>query len=71
MAPADAWVDISTHGFRKQGTTAMFDVCIVNLESSSYLNTTLENVLAKAEKERKDKYLQPCLEHRQKFTPLV
>ena len=32
---------------------------------------TLENALAKAEKEKKDLYLQDCLECRRLFTPMV
>ena len=32
---------------------------------------TPEKALAKAEKEKKDLYLQACLEHRSTFTPMV
>ena len=42
--------DVSAHGFWKWGTTAMFDIRIVNLDSGSYLRMTLEKALAKAEK---------------------
>ena len=43
--------DVSAHGFWKRGTTAMFDIIIVNLDAGSYLHMTPEKALAKAEKE--------------------
>ena len=36
----------------------MFDIRIVNLDTGSYLRMTPEKALAKAEKEKKDLYLQ-------------
>ena len=63
--------DISAHGFWKRVTTAMFDIRIVNLDASSYLRMTPEKAIAKAEKEKKDLYLQACLERRRTFTPMV
>ena len=63
--------DISTHGFCKQGTTAIFDIRIVNLDAGSYLCMTPEKALAKVEKDKKDLYLQACLERRRHFTPMV
>ena len=50
--------DVSDHSFWKRGTTAMFDIGIVNLDSGSYLCMTPEKALAKAEKEKKYLYLQ-------------
>ena len=49
----------------------MFDIRIVNLDAGSYLCMTPEKALAKAEKEKKDFYLQACLERRRTFTPIV
>ena len=49
----------------------MFDIRIVNLEAGSYLRMTPEKALAKAEKEKKDLYLQACLKRRRTFTPMV
>ena len=49
----------------------MFDVIIVNLNAGSYLRMTPEKALAKAEKKKKDLYLQACLERRRTFTPMV
>ena len=49
----------------------MFDIRIVNLDAGSYLCMTPVQALAKAEKEKKDLYLQACLERRRTFTPMV
>ena len=49
----------------------MFDIRIVNLNAGSYLRMTPEKALAKADKEKKDLYLQACLERRRTFTPMV
>ena len=49
----------------------MFDIIIVNLDAGSYLRMTPEKALAKAEKEKKDLYLQACLERIRTFTPMV
>ena len=71
VVPAESRADVSAHGFWKQGTTTMFDIRIVNLDAGSYLRMTPEKALAKAEKEKKDFYLQACLKHRRTFTPMV
>ena len=71
VVPAESRADVSAHGFWKRGTTAMFDIRIVNLDAGSYLRMTPEKALAKAEKEKKDLYLQACLEHRRTFTTMV
>ena len=49
VVSAESRADISAHGFWKRGTTAMFDIIIVNLNAGSYLRMTLEKALAKAE----------------------
>ena len=63
--------DISAHGFWKWGTTAFLDMRIVDLDVVSYLYQTSARALARAEKEKKDKYLQPCMDCRNSFTPMV
>ena len=68
---AESRADVSAHGFWKRGTTLMFDIQIVNFDAGSYLRMTSEKALAKAEKEKKDLYLQDCLERRSSFTPMV
>ena len=63
--------DVSVHGFWKWGTAALFDMQIVNLYAVSYLRQTSAKALETAEKEKKYKYLQPCLGRRRSFTPMV
>ena len=70
VIPAESRADVSAHGFWRRGTTAMFDIRIVNLDAGSYPHMTPEKDLAKAEKEKKDLYLQACLERRRTFTPM-
>ena len=36
--PDESWADVSVHGFWKWGTTAIFDMQIVNLDAGSYLH---------------------------------
>ena len=71
QVPAEWRADISAHGFWKRGTIAMFDIRIFNLNAGFYLHMTAEKALAKAEKEKKDLYLQACLERRRTFTHMV
>ena len=49
--------DFGAHGFWRQGTTALFDVFIVNLDSISYLHMIPDKDIAKAEIEKKYTYL--------------
>ena len=69
--PAESRADVSAHSFWKRGTTAIFDIQIVNLDVGSSLRMTLEKDLAKAEKDENDSYLQDCLESIRDFTPMV
>ena len=71
VGPAESRADVSAHGFWKRGATAMFDIRIFNLDAGSYLRMTPEKALAKAEKEKKDLYLQARLELRRTFNPMV
>ena len=71
QVPAESRADVSTHILWKQRTTTMFDIRIVNLDAGSYLRMTPEKALAKAEKEKKNFYLQACLERRSTFTSMV
>ena len=71
VVPAESKADMSAHGFWKRGTTAMFNIRIVNLNAGSYLNMTPAKALAKTEKVKNDLYLQACLERRRTFTPMV
>ena len=71
VVPVESRADVSAHGFWKRGTTFMFDIRIFNLDTGSYLRMTPEKALAKAEKEKKDLYLQACLDHGRNFIPMV
>ena len=49
---------LGEHGFGKQGTTALFEMRVVNLDTGSYLCMLPEKALEKSEKDKKDTYLQ-------------
>ena len=53
------------------GVTMMFDIRIVDLDAGSCLRMTPEKALERADKEKKDLYLQACLEPRLPFTRMV
>ena len=71
----EAWlkpqVEAWSHGVRVLGKIAQQHPQIFNFNAGSYLLMTPEKILAKAEKEKKDLYLQDCLERRRTFTPMV
>ena len=71
QVPLESRADVSAHGFGKRGTIMMFNIQIFILDAGSYLCMTPEKSLAKAEKEKKDFYLQAHLERRRTFTPMV
>ena len=55
---AESRADVSSNGFWKWGTTAMFVIGISNLNKDLYLRTMPGNDLAKSNKDKKDLYLQ-------------
>ena len=57
QVPAESRSDVSAHGFWKRGTTAMFDIRIVNVDAGSYLRMTPEKALAKSDKGNKYLYI--------------
>ena len=59
--PDESRAYISVHGFWKWGTTALFDIQIVNLYAESYLRQTSTKALATAKKEKIEKYLHTCM----------
>ena len=69
--PDESHVDVSIHGFWKWGTTTLFDMRVVNLDAVSYLHQTSTKYPAAAKQEKIYRYLQPCLECRRSFTPMV
>ena len=69
--PSESRSGVSAHSFWKRGNTAMCDIRIVNLDTVSYLCVTPKKSLEKAEKYKKDKYLQACPERWRYFIPMV
>ena len=63
--------DVAAHGFWRRATTAIFDVRITDTDAPSYRGQDPTKILARHEKEKKDKYLDACVERRRQFTPLV
>ena len=55
MALDEKRVNVGAFGLCRRGTTAPFDVFIVNLDAGSYLCLTPDKALEKAEKETKDR----------------
>jgi hypothetical protein len=70
-AAADSRGDVAAHGFWRRGTTAIFDVRITDTDAPSNRAQDPTKVLKRHEKEKKKKYLAPCVARRRHFTPLV
>ena len=47
------------------------DICISDTDARSYADKTSKRVLEDHAKRKKSKYLQPCLDRRQSFAPLI
>jgi hypothetical protein len=69
--PAAIRGDVAAHGFWKKATTAIFDIRITDTDAATARSQAPAKILARHEKEKKDKYLASCLERRRHFTPLV
>ena len=66
--------DIICNGFWGHGnkqTPAIVDVRVTDLDAPSNRIRDDEKVLAKQEKDKKNKYLEPCFNQRRSFTPFV
>jgi hypothetical protein len=63
--------DPGCHGFWEHGRTTIFDMRIMDTDVRSYRKKEFAKVLEQHEKEKKDKYLQNCLEMWKDFTPRV
>jgi hypothetical protein len=61
----------SCHGFWECGRTTIFDMRITDTDAQSFQKKEFGKVLEQHEKEKKDRYLQNCLEMRNDFTPMV
>ena len=71
VVPAESRADVNAHGFWKRGATTMFKIRVLSLNAGSYLRMMPEKAFAKVENEKKDLYLQACLERRRVFTPMI
>ena len=63
--------DVLIHGLWKRGSGCVLDIRITDTDGHSYLILTSKNVLERAAKAKKDKYLQHCLDRRRSFTLLI
>jgi hypothetical protein len=55
----------------RNGTHAIFDIRVTHLDNPSSMKRTTDQILKYHEKEKKNKYLQDCIEQRRDFTPFV
>ena len=68
----EARLDIRARGFWRRGQSAFFDVRFTNTNALSQVNTSVEKIYLKHEKEKKKKYIDRVLNTEQgSFTPLV
>ena len=63
--------DVGCVGFWAPQKLCIFDMQITNTDAASHRSMDPEKVIARLEKRKKDKYLQPCLEKQRHFTPMV
>ena len=63
--------DLLVRGFWENGMDAIIDVRVVDTDAKSYNSRDPASVLKTAEKSKKNKYLEHCLQQRRAFTPFV
>jgi hypothetical protein len=63
--------DLLVRGFWENGMDAIIDVRCVDTDAKSYNSRDPDKVLKSAEKVKKNKYLENCLQQRRAFTPFV
>ena len=63
--------DVAVKGFWRRDRRTVFDVRVTDTDNPSQRGQKVKKVLVRHENEKKRKYLQPCLDARQDFTPLV
>jgi hypothetical protein len=63
--------DILVRGFWARGTDCIIDVRVTNTDAKSQRQKDPAKVLSQHEREKKRKYLEPCLAQRRHFTPFV
>jgi hypothetical protein len=69
--PPELLGNIGVYGFWRRGATAIFDVRVTDIGAPYHRGQDSHKILAKHEKEKKDKYVDACLARRRTFTPLV
>ena len=63
--------DVLVHGLWERGSGCVLGIRITDTDTPSYKDISSAKVLERAAKAKKSKYLQPCLDQRRSFTPLV
>ena len=63
--------DVLIRGLWAHGTDCIIDVRVTNTDAKSNIAKDPRKVLEQHEREKKKKYLEPCLEQRRHFTPFV
>ena len=63
--------DVLIHGLYDRHTSCIIDVRVTDTDQPSYLSNTPAKAIAKQEREKKQKYLENCLEQRRHFAPYV
>jgi hypothetical protein len=63
--------NVGIHRFWRRGAAAILDVCVTDTDAPYYRGQDPHKILAKHEKEKKDKYVGACLAWHHTFTPLV
>ena len=66
---AKAIGDVLVHGLWERGSGCVLDIRITDTYAHSYKDISSVKVLERATKAKKAKYLQPCVDWRQIFTP--
>lgn len=63
--------DVLVRGLWERGTDCIIDVRLTDVDAKSYRSRDPYKVLEQHEREKKRKYLNPCIEQRRHFTPFV
>ena len=63
--------DLLIRSFWDRATDLIVDVRITDTDAKSYKSRSPAKILESQEREKKKKYLEPCLERRRHFTPFV
>ena len=63
--------DLLIRGLWAHGTDCILDIHVTDTDANGYQSKDPKKVLAAQEREKKNKYLQPCLDQHRHFTPFV